>query len=236
MQKTIAILITLGLLSTVTFGDDYSDASAAYGKGEYKKAFKLYSQACDGGSSNGCIMVGAIYEDGIIVKRNINEASAYYSKACDMENQDGCESHTRLQAKLPVCSEDELSFSNDKRYFYVSSGGYSSSILADGKTITIDKKNKIIKVWTVWLATENGRQDYIESLGKYDNYDNFGYRKNLTIINYGNMKNKTDSLTDYNCNGGVIYSNNSKGEWDDIVPGSVMEGITESIVKKYNLK
>lgn len=236
MYKATVILITLGLISTATFGDDYQDASAAYDAKQYKKAFQLYNQACDGGDANGCGMVGALYEDGFVVERNPYKALEYYSKACNMGREYNCESHTKLQATLPVCSEDELSFSNDKRYFYVASSDDSSSILADGKTITIDKKNKIIKVWTVWLATEVGRQNTIESLGKYENYDNFGYSKDLEIINYGNMKRKTDSSTYYNCNGGVIYSNHSKGEWRDIVPGSVMEGITESIVKKYKLK
>lgn len=73
-------------------------------------------------------------------------------------------------------------------------------------------------------------------MSSYYNYDNYGYTKSLDVINYGNMKNKGTTSTHYNCNGSPIFTFSSTDKWADIVPGSVMENITEGIMKKYNLK
>ncbi len=233
MKKIIAVLITLGILSTTVFGDYYEDGEIARTNKEYTKAFELFVRACDGGDSSGCAMVGAFYEDGDGIQRNYSEALSYYIKSCDMGYESGCEFHAKLQAKLPVCTDDELSFINDKRYFSVSGSKNYSEIFADGKTITIDKKNKIIKVWAAFLASEDGRQSNIKSMS---NYDNYGYSRHLYVINYGKMKSRLNTFADYNCNGSLIVSDNLQDEWNNIIPGSVLENITEGIIKKYNLK
>lgn len=234
MKRFLGNLLAVTLLSGICYGDDYDDAGLAYDKKDYKKAFKLYSKSCDSGDEGGCAMIGAYYEDGIAVSRNLNKALEYYDKACGMGENWSCEKLPTLKAKMPVCSESEISFINDKRYFEVTSAEVYPLISADSKTIQIDKKNKTIKVWTVWIASESKREDYRNRYG--GNYNNFGYVKYLDTINYGSMKSKSNAATEYTCTGSSIYSNNSSGEWSDIVPNSVMEMITNSIIKKYNLK
>lgn len=238
MKNILGKALAIVLLSGVCYGDDYSDAGIAYDKKDYQKAFNLYNKSCDSGDLGGCAMVGAIYEDGIVVTRNYYKALEYYDKACGMGGNWSCERLPILKEKMPVCAESEISFTNDKRYFEVASTADNSFplIVADSKTIKIDKKSKIIKIWTTWIASDSERQNKISTLGQYNNYDNFGYDKGLDTINYGSMKSKTDKYSRYNCNGSVITSSNNSSEWDDIVPGSVMEVITNSIVKKYNLK
>lgn len=238
MKRILGKILAVTLLSGVCYGDDYDDAGLAYDKKDYKKAFKLYSTTCDNGDSRGCAMMGVQYVYGLGVPKNNQLALDNYSKACDMGHENACKLHTELQEAMPVCTESEISFLNDKRYFEVSSTADKTflSILADSKTIQIDKKNKTIKVWTIWLASQKGRDESIKNVGKYDNYDNFGYRKYLFIINYGAMKSKTNSISENNCDGSIILSNDKPSEWRDIQPESVMEGIMESIKKKYNLK
>jgi len=134
-----------------------------------------------------------------------------------------------------ACEQPDLQKFGANRYFAVGDTSSFPLILADSQTIQINRKQKVIKVWTIWLTSEQGRQERIESLGKYDNYDNFGYIKYLDTINYGNMKYKGDASVAYNCPGSLIDSSNSKGEWEAIVPDSVMESIMKNIMKKYNV-
>ena len=137
-----------------------------------------------------------------------------------------------------VCESSELDFARDDRYFKVgaSANGSFPFIGADAQTMQIDRKNKTIKVWTIWLASEEKRQGTIGTMGKYADYSNYGYTKDLIIINYANMKLKRLSATDYNCDGSVIYTLEGSQKWHDIAPNSVLEGITENILKKYKLK
>lgn len=136
-----------------------------------------------------------------------------------------------------VCELSDLEFGNDERYFKAAdSADYLPLIAADAKTIQIDRKNKTIKVWTVWFSSYNFRQIMINGLGQYKDYNNYGYQKSLHIVNYSSMKAKDLIITHYNCDGSVIGTINGQNGWADITPGSVMEGITESIVKKYKLK
>ncbi len=170
MLKSLILIFVLAIFSYGTTFDDAVNASIA---GDYKKAFRLYNQSCDEGDGRGCAMVGSSYENGLGVKKDFQLASEFYSRSCNMGIELGCEWNTKLKAKMPICSQNDLSFANDKRYFDVSGNAYYPIILADANTIQIDKKNKTIKVWTSWIASQKGREDMIASLG--NKYSNYGY-------------------------------------------------------------
>jgi hypothetical protein len=221
------------VLEIFSYGTTYDDAFNASNAGDYKKAFKLYSQSCDDGNGAGCGMVGYFYEYGVAVKKDFQLASEFYSRSCNMGNEVGCEWNTKLKDKMPVCSQNDLNFANDKRYFDVTSSDIYPIILADANTIQIDKKNKTIKVWTIWIASQKGRDFMIPFLGNKSS--NYGYNKDLSTYNYSNMTWKTNSFSHYTCDGSVLGSS-SIDKWQDISPGSTAEGILESIIKKYNLK
>ncbi len=233
MKNVLGKIVLVALLSVVSFGDDMEDASAAYDKKDYKTAIGLYSNACENGYSNGCGMVGFMLENGLGIQKNNQSALSYYAKACEMSNEAACKDSTRLQNEMPVCTQDELSFLNDKRYFDVASSDTNPSIVADAKTIRIDKKNKVIQVWITFISNQKERDSWIQKYGQ--DYNNYGYYKSLYIINYGNMTYKTNTGTNYNCDGSPIKSFGAS-EWKSIIPDSVMEGITQSIMKKYHLK
>nr|WP_315083132.1 tetratricopeptide repeat protein [uncultured Campylobacter sp.] len=59
-------------------------------KPNYKKAFELYSIACDGGLTGACSNIGFMYEKGQGVQRDIVKGAAYYRRACDKGDVGGC--------------------------------------------------------------------------------------------------------------------------------------------------
>jgi hypothetical protein len=87
------------------------------------------------------------------------------------------------------------------------------------------------------LASDQERQDMILDMGRFIDYSNFGYRNELHIIDYANMRTLTKSIADYNCNGSVLHNKDyNEIDWNEIIPESVMERATQSIMKKYDLK
>lgn len=56
------------------------------------QAVELYAKACDGGSAGGCCSIGFIYES----NNNIPKAKKFFGKACDLGENIGCESFSRL--------------------------------------------------------------------------------------------------------------------------------------------
>lgn len=135
-----------------------------------------------------------------------------------------------------ICGQSDIRQFGSNRYFLVADNDYYPAIMADTQLIKIDKKNKLIQVWTIWLASHEGRVDQINSLSQYANYNNFGYLKQLFLIDYKNMRHRGEPSTDYNCDGNVITSGDYESKWKNTVPDSVMEGITKRIMQKYNLK
>lgn len=135
-----------------------------------------------------------------------------------------------------VCEQADIANFGSKRYFFVAGNDYYPAVMADSQSIKIDKKNKFIRVWTVRLASYEGRADVINGLGQYANYSNYGYQKQLILIDYKNMRQKGEPSTDYNCDGNVITSGGYESKWKNISPDSMMEGIARMIMKKYNLK
>lgn len=234
MKNILGYVLLVGLLSVVSFGDTFHDGMDAYDNKDYKTAFSLFEQACDNGNSSGCGMVGVCYEHGDGTQQNNQAAFEYYTKACNNGDSIGCEDRTRLQNKIPVgCTKDELSFLNNKRYFFVGSSIMNPSIVADAKTIRIDRKNKVIQVWITSIVNHKSRDKAIQILGQ--DYNNIGYTKDLSLINYGNMTYKSNTFSYYNCDGSIIKTFGA-GEWMNILPESVREVTTDSIMKKYGLK
>lgn len=132
---------------------------------------------------------------------------------------------------LYACKPSDLqSIVSDNRYFKV-----NPRIYADSKSIQIDHKNKRIKVWKLWLASDVQRDELLNEEKHYD-YSNYGYSKTLMIIDYKNIRSKLLHSIDYNCDESVILDLPHKSDWDNIVPESVGEIFTESIIKKYKLK
>ena len=135
-----------------------------------------------------------------------------------------------------VCSLKEISAYFDDRYFATdtaSSNGTYPTILLDTQSVKIDKKKKTIEVWTIWLASEYGREKFMQTTGKTDP---FGSMKRLNVYDYGLRRVSLKSAILSNCDGGIINVSEKEGEWQSIAPNSVDDSLMQDIIKKYNLK
>lgn len=131
-----------------------------------------------------------------------------------------------------ACSKEELSELNFGEVIVSgSSASYVSASLPD--TAKVDSKNKIIKVWMLYVATPEGRSGKIEDFGQ--NYRNYGYTKMLKVINL--KKNETEilSYTNYKCNGIVLDANDQPLGRQAIVPNSIDETAIKDLRNKLKI-
>ncbi|MDD5405531.1 MAG: hypothetical protein PHE73_01160 [Sulfurovaceae bacterium] len=101
------------------------------------------------------------------------------------------------------------------------------------KTIKIDRKNKKIEVWTFNLPTIEARKHMIEALGEYDDFANYGYFTQLYIIDYANMKLKSNTII-RDCEGNIILQHDMPDKFS--YPNSMQQSLAEIIIKKYKLR
>ena len=130
--------------------------------------------------------------------------------------------------KVPWLNEQ---FKNEPRYFYLSTSGQGDITVGDTQTIEIDKKNKIVKIWTTNFISYKSQADDIKKYGQ--KYSDFGYIKNLIIFDFVNKKIKILSSLDYTCDGNVIYSSSNEGNWGYVIPNSVGETQFMLLKQKY---
>lgn len=143
---------------------------------------------------------------------------------------------TYALADLPVCSPGERSWATNSRFHSLqiaSRGGNTVAVFLDLETIKIDKKNKIIKAWTIVESSEKGRAMFTKAV---DGFSNYGYIKMLRTIDYANMRFKSRPVSYTNCDGSTIVTDPDDGIWRELVPESLDELVTKEIMEKYNLK
>lgn len=84
------ILITILFSFICLNASSLEKADDAYSKKEFKKAFKLYEQACIEKDNEGCFKVGFMYENKQKVKQDYKKAFEFYDKSCSFGNARGC--------------------------------------------------------------------------------------------------------------------------------------------------
>ncbi len=134
-----------------------------------------------------------------------------------------------------ACKYENIKNFGDKRYLKVASNDANPDILADSRTLLIDKKNKKIKVWVISVASEYGREIKIKDHPSED-YSDYGFNRIFLTINYQNKTYGSSVYSDHTCRGDSIVSEENIPLWTMIAPGSVGEGILDVITVKYNLK
>lgn len=134
------------------------------------------------------------------------------------------------KGEVPWMSDE---FKGGPRYFVLASSSYGSLFFGDNKTVEIDKKNKIIKIWTIVFESYKSRDEIVKKYGQTN--ASLGYTKNFEVFDITNKKVKTLTSTDYTCNGNLIKSFSDESKWNYIIPDSVGEGKFETIKQKYGL-
>lgn len=136
--------------------------------------------------------------------------------------------HEALAKNPYACETQELMQFSNKRYANASiASDYSYLWLADTKTIKINKKDKIIKIWLVSITPEEKKQVV---------YTDAGYVKHFILLDYDNYRVKSVEIIPYSCAGNPLRSHSASNTWSEIAPNSVMEEILENIKYTYKLK
>ena len=78
----VALVLSLSLAAPVLAGP-YEDADAAYFKGDYTTALRLYRPLAEQGNAEAQYSLGVMYDNGQGVTQNYAEAVKWYRKAAD---------------------------------------------------------------------------------------------------------------------------------------------------------
>jgi TPR repeat protein len=71
----------------------------AKGKKDVNKIIGLFYKSCNGGFGIGCSHLGGIYEDGILVKKDLKRAKIAYSYGCELRSESACRYLDKLKKK-----------------------------------------------------------------------------------------------------------------------------------------
>lgn len=95
----------------------------------------------------------------------------------------------------------------------------------------------IVQVWNrVVFSSDEGRENYIQIIGKQglstEGYESLSYYLNLHEIDCKKGTYRPLSMTDYDTEGNVLFSETSdKSKWDYILPGSIMDSLRKEVCK-----
>lgn len=129
----------------------------------------------------------------------------------------------------------------------LSSIGYCGEWIYVGKTdmftqyyrsssIKIDKQNKIIKVWAKFEWTDKGKTDYLKYVKDRKSFNDINHSLNLILMNYKDWRYSITNIVSYSKSGKVLEDIKLQPEWDDIIPDSLMEFVTNHILKDNNIQ
>ena len=90
--------------------------------------------------------------------------------------------------------------------------------------------NNIIRVWEKSIATDKGREHYVEYY-KQVKFINLDYSINLTEYHCTWKKFRTLSTANYSIDGTILYSRESPDYWMSIPPESAAEYIFKEVCK-----
>ena len=83
MKSLITTLLLVITLSSTAFGDDFIDGLAAYKKGDYKTAVKLWKPLAEKGDVRAQAVLGAMYDNGKGVEQDYKQAVKWYRLAAE---------------------------------------------------------------------------------------------------------------------------------------------------------
>ena len=83
MKLFLTTLLLAITLSSTVFADDFSDGAAAYKKGDYKTAVKLWKPLAEQGNANAQFVLGLMYANGEGVPEDDKQAVKWYRLAAE---------------------------------------------------------------------------------------------------------------------------------------------------------
>ena len=133
-----------------------------------------------------------------------------------------------------ACTTSEVKALGANSMLYASSSDMYPLIYVDTRDIEIDRKNKIIKTWTISLSSRQSRANQIRQLGS--KYNNYGYDLMFLVVDYSAMRYSIEKMGESDCNSNTINSFTKLVDRKQIKPHSTFDDITKAITKEYNLR
>ena len=75
-------------------------AYGQYVKQDFARSLELFDGACNAKHSTSCNLSGILLKDGLVGKIDLEKASYYFSKACDLGNEEGCRNDKVVKTRI----------------------------------------------------------------------------------------------------------------------------------------
>lgn len=134
-----------------------------------------------------------------------------------------------------VCEKHQVEPFTSSQYVYASDSNGYPAIFIDTKTVLIHPKNSLVSLDSVWIASEEGKAATLNDLGNNTRKKEYGYEKDWITIDYDAMRFSLKSITYYTCQGEIIEHHIPTPEWNEIVPGSTVDEILDTLKKNYSI-
>ena len=115
----------------------------------------------------------------------------------------------------------------------IGASGNTSVLVYDGKSLQVEKKNKMVKMWITYIAFPQGTENMVKQVG--ENYSEYGYAKHLKFYDIKNKRTKIISIANYTCSGNALDIINEDLGWVTTVPDSLDDVVMAKIKKEYKL-
>ena len=89
--------------------------------------------------------------------------------------------------------------------------------------------NNVVRVLVKHIRSKESVTDWVREFG--EQYKDFSYSVDLEEYDCTERRRRILNLTQYSLDGGVIFSDNSPGEWRLIIPDSTADAVFEEVCK-----
>ncbi len=89
--------------------------------------------------------------------------------------------------------------------------------------------NNIVRVLVKHTRSKESVTDWVNKFG--EQYKDFSHSIDLEEYHCTEKKRRILSLTQYSLDGGIIFSDNSPGDWNFIIPDSMADAVFEEVCK-----
>jgi hypothetical protein len=89
--------------------------------------------------------------------------------------------------------------------------------------------NNIVRVWVKLTRSQESVTGWVNKFG--EQYKDLSYSIDLEEYHCTEKKRRILSLTQYSLGGGIIFSDNSPGEWSFVIPDSAADAVFEEVCK-----
>ena len=83
-------MIFISILAACAFAGNFEDGLKAYGSSNFKEALAKFEAGCAENDARSCVKTGAIYQLGNTATPDLDKALAFYNKACQSGEKEGC--------------------------------------------------------------------------------------------------------------------------------------------------